>query len=143
MTISLGFYLDPNLTVPVSSPLDFEQATDGSTGPQVRVIYLGSSVANRKFENDANSGIDPIMLSVYDSQPNAGQEVGSVKLALDPNDLINTTPGQALALPSTILSGVSNAIPIYVQVEDQTGSVGTDTSLSLTTNNIVETDFTA
>ena len=142
MSISLGFYQDANLTNPITSPLTFEQAIDGSLGPQTRVVYLGSTVSNHKFESAINSGIDPIILNIYDSQPNAGQDLTSVKLALDPNDLDNVVAGQTLSLPATILSGSINSIPIYVQIEDQTGTVGTDLSLSLVTSSIIEMEHT-
>ena len=141
MTISLAFFLDQNLTMPITSTLDFEQAVDGSTGPEVRVIYLGSTASNRKYEAEINSGVSPIMLSIIDNQIGGGQGLRSIKLALDPNDLINVAPGEALALSATLLSGITNVIPIYVQIEDQTGIVGTDTSLSLATNTIVETEY--
>lgn len=142
MTISLGFYLDANLSTPITTPLNFEQATDGSTGPQVRAIYIGSAVSNHKFEADINSGVSPILLSIADNQPGVGQESSNVKLALEPDDLVNAVAGEPLSLPATILSGVINAIPVYIQVEDSNGIVGTDTSLSLVTNNIVETENT-
>ncbi len=142
MTISLGFYLDVNLTNSIITPLEFEQATDGSTGAQVKVIYIGSTVPNRKFEAEMNSGIDAIVLSAVDSQPGIGQEVSNVKLALAPGDLVNVSVGASLALPATILSGATNAIPVYIQVEDTNGEISTDTSLSLTTTSIVETENT-
>ena len=63
-----------------------------------------------------------------------------MKLALDPSDLINVSEGASLALPATILSGATNSIPVYIQVEDTNSEVSTDTSLSLTTTNIVETE---
>lgn len=142
MTISLGFYLDPNLTSPITGSLTFEQLVDGSTGPQMRTVYVGSSTPNRKFESHANAGVDPIELSIVDSQPGSGQEASNVTLALDPNDMVNRTAGDSLPLPATILSGTTNAIPIYIQVQDATGVVATDTSISLTTNNIVESEYT-
>jgi hypothetical protein len=142
MTVSLKFYLDANLSNPLSTPLSFEQAADGSTGPQTRVIYLGSASSNRQFEAAVNSGVDPILLSVIDSQPGIGQEVSNVRLGFTPNDVVTAMPGAALALPATLLSGATNAIPIYIQVQDTTGLVGTDSNISLTTNNIVETAIT-
>jgi hypothetical protein len=142
MTISLRFYLDVNLSNPIVSLLEFEQATDGSTGGQVKVIYIGSTVPDRKFEAEMNSGVDAIILSAVDSQLGVGQEVSNVKLALDPGDLVNASAGGSLALPATILSGATNSIPVYIQVEDTNGEVSTDTSLSLTTTSIVETENT-
>ncbi len=141
MTISLGFYLDANLTNLISAPLSFEQAIDGSSGPQIRVVYIGARAMNRKFESEVNPGGDPIIVSVIDNHPGEGQEASSVKLALDPNDLINATSGEALALPATILSGTTNVIPIYIQVEDKQGKVGLDNSLSLMTNSIIEIEI--
>ncbi len=142
MSISLNIYFDSNLTTLVNTHLEFEQATDGSTGPQVKVIYIGSTIPNRKFETEMNSGVDAIVLSAIDSQPGVGQEVTNVKLTLDPDDLVNVSAGASLALSATILSGATNAIPVYVQVEDTNGEVSTDTFLSLTTTNIVETENT-
>lgn len=139
MPISLQFYLDANLTTPMTSALQFEQATDGSTGAQTRIVYLGSTANNRMFESEMNPGVDSIILSVVDNQPGVGQEAQNVKLALNPNDLINTAAGAPLALPATILSGVINAIPIYIQVENTQGVVSVDTSLSLVTSSIMET----
>lgn len=142
MTMSLKFYLDANLSTPLSTPLTFEQAADGSTGPQTRVVYLGSVMSNRQFEAAINSGVDPILLSVADSQPGSGQEVNNVRLALAPNDLITAIPGAPITLPATLLSGANNSIPIYIQVQDTAGLVGTDSNISLVTNNIIETGAT-
>jgi len=142
MTISLQFYLDQNLTMPLSGPLTFEQATDLSTGPQTKVIYLGSTLPSRQFEAASNPGVDPILVTVTDSEPGTGQETTNVRLALDPNNLASITPGDNLSLPVTILSGSINAVPVYVQVEDTNGMVATDTSLSLTTNSLIETEVT-
>lgn len=141
MSISLKFYLDANLSTPVNGSLIFEQATDGSSGPQTKVIYMGSSVPQRKFESANNSGVSPIVVSVLDGQPGIGQEASSIKLALDPNNLAAAVPGAPLQGPATLLSGVINAIPIYIQAKDSTGRVGIDNSLSLVTNNIIETKY--
>lgn len=140
MPISLKFFKDAALTQPLTGPLQVSQNADGSTPPVDNVLYLGSTTAGRKFQADSNPGVDPISISVVDASPGSGHEASEVKLASTLAGLDSATPGAALNVGTQILSGVANAVPVYVRVDDATGTVGTATELSLDSNTIVESD---
>lgn len=140
MAISLIFYSDAALTVPITPPLNAPQADDGSTGPLDFVLYLGSATAGKKFQAASNPGIDDIVLSVVDSAPGTGHPASEVKLAATLGGLDVATGGAPLDLGPQILSGAANAVPVFVRINDTTGVVATSTELSLQTNNVTESN---
>lgn len=137
MTVSLQFYQDAALTTPITT-LSVTQNADGSTGPVDNVVYLGSTATSHKFEAASNPGVANIQVSVADSNTSSGAPASDVTLALSQAALATNTPGAALTIGTQILSGSSNAVPVYVRVQDSTGTVGTYTDLSLTTNQVEE-----
>jgi len=72
--LSLQFYLDANLTMPLTDNLEFEQEINA--GPEIKVVYFGSNLANKQFEAALNPGVDPIIIEVV----NAGESDINVKL---------------------------------------------------------------
>ena len=139
MSISLKVYADAALAN-VLSKLAVNQKQDGSTGPVDTVVYLGSTATSKKFQAASNPGTDQITLSVADSDPSNGHETTEVKLALTQAGLDTATAGASLDLGTQILSESANALPVWVRVQDATGVVGISTELSLTTNEIEETN---
>jgi len=137
MSTSLKAYADATLSSVIHSP-NVLQKLDASTGPVDFIIYLGSVLPGKKVEAQSNPGVDQIVLNVADSDSGSGQAASSVKLALSASGLSSATAGASLNLGATILSGVENAVPVYVRVEASNLSAGTYQDLSLETNNLVE-----
>lgn len=140
MAISLGFYLNSALTAPLSGPILATQQADGSTPPVDRLLYIGSTVAGRKFQAEANPGVANITLSVTDVSPGSGHENTEVRLATTLVGLDSATPGAPLDLGVELLSESANATPFYIRIDDATGVVGDTIELGCSTNSIIETD---
>lgn len=128
---SFFFYSDAGLTAPLTGTLDFAQSVDGSTGAQVMTLYYGSAASDRVLRAAANPGVDSIVLSVVDAAVGAGSPASDVTLALEPT-FASRAPGAALNMGVQINGGVANAIPVYVRVQDSTGTIGVNTDLTLT-----------
>lgn len=132
------FYADPGLTTPIAGALDFAQAVDGSTGPVQQTVYFGSAASGHVLRAASNPGSDPIVISIVDSALGSGSPATDVKLALEPT-FSGRNGGDPLSLGPTIMSGVGNAVAIYIRVLDTTGAIGVHTDLSLVTNQWEET----
>lgn len=140
MTVSLQYYLDAALTAPVVTPLNVQQADDGSTGPVDLNVFVGSVALGKKFQAQSNPGIDQITITIEDATPASGQEPDAIKLALTAIGLDSATEGDPLNVGTQILSQVGNALSLWIRVEDQTGIVATSLDLSLKTNPLIEVD---
>lgn len=138
MAISLTFYNDSGLTSPATS-LAAVQANDGNSPAVDRVVYLGSTVAGKKFQASSNPGVTPVTVSIVDSAVGSGVEASHVKLALSAAGLNTATAGAPLGVGTQVLSGVANAVPIYVRVDTPALANGTYNDLSLTTQTLIET----
>ena len=137
MSISLAFYLDAGLTSPASA-VSIAQAVDGSSSAVDRVVYLGSPVAGKKFEQAAAPGTGQISLSIADAASGSGVQASHVKLATSSGGLASATAGAALNLGTSLLSGVANAVPVYLRVDTPALTAGVYSDISLTLPEIVE-----
>jgi len=63
MTVSLQFYTDAALTIPVSTTA-INHLLDGSNDPQDFLFYLGSTVSANKFENNNDPGVDGLVVDI-------------------------------------------------------------------------------
>jgi hypothetical protein len=95
-------------------------------------------VASRKFEAVSDPGIDDILLSVADSNAGSGQPVAAIKLSFTQAGLASAVAGAAINLGTQILSGTANKIEMWMEVNDQTSTVGNYTDLSLQMSTIQE-----
>ncbi|MBN8285365.1 hypothetical protein [Zoogloea sp.] len=129
MATTFGVFTDAALTTPLAGTLDFAQAADGSTGPVVATVYIGSAAGTRVLRAVANPGVDPLVLTVTDSSA-GGSPAADVTIALD-ETFVGRTPGASLVLGTQINGGLANAVAVYVRVEDSTGEIGLSTDLSL------------
>lgn len=75
----------------------------------------------------------------------ARHPTSEIKLATTNGGLSGATPGASLNIGDTILSGITNAQPIYIRVTNTVTSVYTNTShpeLALAVNSLVEREVT-
>ena len=137
MAITFQFYSDAALTTLASVPLTFSQ-TEPTPTPEDKVVYFGSVASGKTIEATSDPGVDQIAISIVDSAPGSGSPATDIKLSLTLGGLASATAGAPLNLGTQVLSGTSNAKSIYIRVLDSTGTVGTNTDLSLQTNNVTE-----
>lgn len=136
MAVSLGFYLDANLTQPLtSSTLTLDRLIGG---PPVDVLlFLGSTVTGRAFVGAVNDG--PIVISVVDSVPtNDGFVPADFSMALTQAELDTASAGTPLTINGGITSGAANAKAFWLRFLGTSTAPKTSTDLSLTTNEIKE-----
>jgi hypothetical protein len=131
---TLSLFTDSGLTTPATLPLVFQQDDQGVVSPHQRNLWLGSNDVALKFQAASNPGVDQVQLQVNDTDSGSGQPASAIKLSLTQAGLASATGGAALNLGVQILSGVSGAKSIWVQFDDTTGIVATDTAVKLQTN---------
>lgn len=134
---TLNLYDDAALTTAATVPLAFAQDTLGAIAPHQRRFYLGNPDAGYRFRANSDPGVDSIEMSIVDAAPAGGQPDTCIKLATTQAGLSSAVAGDPLDLGATILSGAVNAVQIWVEFDDATATVGTDTDLSLTLNELV------
>lgn len=141
MTISFKFYHDAALTQEITAlnPLTATQDTAGVLGPVDKTVYLGSVLTGNKVQDDANPGVDPIVVSIIDADALTGAPASEFKLALSAGGLDTAVAGAALTLSTSITSGVANAVPIYTRRDSALTVAGSYTDISLATQTLLET----
>lgn len=109
------WYLNASLTTEITT-LSQAFASDGSDGAIDRLVYLGSVTSSKKILAASNPAVAPIPIYVSDSDgPGVGQAATGVKLALSQGDLDTATGGAALNGPAQVLSGVAQALPVWIR----------------------------
>lgn len=140
--MAFGFYSDAALTTQLQTgtPLAVSQNLTTGADPVDSIIYFGSPTTAGTVEavDAADPGVNDITLSVADAASGSGQPATAVRLALSAGGLDTATPGAALAIGASVLSGAVNAVAIHVRIDDQTDTVGVYTDLSLTCSEITE-----
>lgn len=137
MAIQLKFYSDSGLTTEITPSWSFTN-TVGSSTPIDQSFYIGSNGSSLKYEANSDPGIDQIVLTITDSATGTGHDELDFKLALTSGGLTSAVAGDPLNLGTQILSGVANAVQVWVRWTDAVNTVGTSTEISLTTNAIKE-----
>jgi hypothetical protein len=131
MAQTFGFYLNSSLTIPITK-LSQAFAEDGSDGAIDRLVYIGSTTTGKKLLADSDPGVDPIPIFVEDEDgEEEGQTVAGVKLALSQADLDTAEAGAPIDGPSQILSGVAQALPVWIRREPDVLEEGTYNDLAL------------
>lgn len=136
---TLYLYDDAGLTTLATLPLAFTQDDLGVIPAHERRFYLGNADAGYIFQAASDPGVDPITLSVVDAVPASGQPASAIKLATTQAGLAGAVGGADLELAATILSGAVNAVQIWVQFDDATAAVATDTDISLALSTLTVT----
>lgn len=128
------FYNDSALTSEITGFVTATLNVDGSTGTFTKQVFLGSTASGKTLQAESNPGVDNISISVVDAAPGTGHPASDVKLATTSGGIAGATPGAALTVGTSVLSGVGNKFEFWIGITDSTGVVGTSTELSLTTN---------
>ncbi len=136
---TLYLYDDAGLTTLATLPLAFTQDDLGVITPHQRRFYLGNADEGYAYQAASDPGVDPITLSVVDAVPASGQPASAIKLATTQAGLATAVGGADLELAATILSGAVNAVQIWVQFDDATATIATDTDISLTLSTLTVT----
>jgi hypothetical protein len=134
------FFLDPGLETPVSGPLETRHRSDGGSGRQDIVLYLGNPDAAKRLVAASSPGVDPITAAPTDAAPGSGHEATEIVLALTEAGLDTATPGAAVEIGLQVLGGAANAVPIWIGVTDATGTEGTSAELGVTLNEVDQVD---
>jgi hypothetical protein len=136
MAISLGFFTDAALTVPLTT-MTFVHAIDDSLPFVKQRAFLGSPDALKTFQAASNPGVDDITVTVDDPNLPDGFDPIHVKLAATELGLDTATPGDPLIVGQQILGGAGNGAEVWVQVID-TNLVNGTYILTPTTNLVAE-----
>lgn len=131
---TLNLFTDAGLTTPATLPLAFVQDSLGALPAHKRNLFIGSVDPAIKFRALSDPGVDQVSLQIVDTASGSGQPASAVKLALTEAGLASATGGAALNLGVQLLSEVANAVSIWVQFDDATAVVATDTAIKLQFN---------
>lgn len=137
MALTFGFYSDPALTTPAPAVLAVPQSRLAPP-PADMCLWFGSPEAARICKSQAGTGTAPIVVSVVNATPGSNAPVGNVRLALTAAGLDSATPGAALSLPTEVLGGADNALPVHIRVQTSLTTTGRRANLSLATQMLVE-----
>jgi hypothetical protein len=140
MAISLKWYSDAALLLPLEDPLLALQDQDGVLAPADFQVFLGA-VGLFIYEMVSAPSVDNFILSVVDDLGGSGpQDAPAITLALTEAELDTNTPGAPLDLQVvTVYSGVAGAIPVWVRVNDLSALKGTYTNLHIDLPEVLET----
>lgn len=126
MSITWQFYADAGLTI----ALDPVAATQVQAGdPSDVLVYFGSTTADKQLQSDTDPGTNAVQLTIYDTASGSGLAAATVTTALSYSELGTNTPGAALSLGVTLLSGAINAVPVYLRFDGGAAAIGAYTDL--------------
>lgn len=133
---TFAWYSDAGLTAPLTRA-DF---TRGSTAAAVdKLVYFGSTATDKKLQNATTPGTGPVQVVMADAA-GGGVAVADVKLALSSPGLGSATGGAALNIGTTILSGASNAVPVFIRLNSSLTTIGNYDDVSLRVEDWLESD---
>jgi hypothetical protein len=138
MAQTFKWYLNSSLTTELTT-LSQAFGSDGSDGAIDKLVYLGSTTSLKKILAASDPGVDAIPISIADDDGSGtGQAATSVKLALTQGDLDTAVGGAAIDGPAQILSGVAQALPVWIRRDPSNLTVGTYDDLTITFGPVVE-----
>ena len=141
------WYTDAACTQLFSGTLSYIHRTDLTDNPQDDVLYYAEVEQDTgdngiyKLEAESNPGTDNITVSPQDANVGSGHEATEITLALTAGALATNTAGAALSLGTQLTSGVTNAQPVHVRVENAVTTTGNSTELSLARNAVVQSEI--
>ena len=132
--MSLAFFLDSGLTVPLQ---ELSVAVAEGAGTEVnRVVYIGDPMPGREYLNAQSPGVDPVQVEVVSAVP-GGISGSDFKLSTTAAGLDAAAQGSAVNIGVSILSGVDNAVPLFVQIRPLALSPGDYAGVSLHVSSMV------
>lgn len=137
MAQTFGAYSNASLTTALTS-IGKAFKDDGSTGPVDVIFYIGSTTASKKILAASDPAIDAIPISVADSNGGTGQLATDIKLALSQGDLDTAVAGAAIDGPVQVLSGVPQALPVWMRLDPSNLAAGVYDDLSIEIGPVVE-----
>lgn len=133
----LSLYTDAACTSAVGASIPLFAAVDHSEGAQDLLLYLAdieadpSDTGTIEVVDQANPGVDNIIVSIADANPGTGQAPTDFKLASTLAGLDPAAEGAALSMGNNIVAGVSGAVEVHVRFENTRETVGISPDLSL------------
>lgn len=135
--MSFNWYADAGLTVPLTRG-DFVR---GATPADVnRLFYFGSPATGKKLQAVSDPGVDALEVSIVDASGGSGVAAAEVKIASTFAGLAGATGGAPLGIGPTVLSGPSNAVPVFVRISSALSTVGNYDDITLRVADWVESD---
>lgn len=138
-------YDDAACTIESSGILQINSKTNLSDNPQDFVYYFANvdddpmDAGSVQLQAQSNPGVDPVQLYISDTAAGSGHEATDITLALTAGDLAVNNPGDPLELGTTLLSGASNAVPVYIRAINTLTTINSSTELSIRINATVAT----
>lgn len=129
-------YTDAACTTAFSGTLFINHKSNFSDNPQDFTYWLANidddpmDGGSLKLEDQTDPGVNQIQLYIVDNDPGTGHESTEITLALSSGDLGVNTAGDPLDIGTQLLSGASNALPVYVRVVNAVSTYGRSTELS-------------
>lgn len=117
MATVLGIYSDEGLTTLLTA---IEGVIDDSV---VIEAFVGSPVDGINHERKTLPGTNQLELSIVDNDTGDAVPATNFKFALTEGGLAGATPGAALPLGVLIESGVAGALPVWIELTDDSGVV--------------------
>jgi len=151
MASKFGFFTDSALTLPlVGGLLAVQKADVAVDDPVVFTLWFGSlgslgdGAVDLKLSRDSSPGVDLVNFKVA-AVALASHTVSEVKLAVTvlPADWSTVIGGDPIASGTHVLSGVANAVKLFIRADDTTHVVSTLTELSITTDPLLEEVYSA
>ena len=138
MTATFKWYLNSSLTT-VITKLSQAFADDGSDGAKDRMVYIASTTSSKAILASSDPGVDAIPIYIGDGDGSGtGQAATGVKLALTQGDLDTAVGGAAIDGPAQILSGVAQALPVWIRRDPNNLTEGTYDDLTIEFGPVVE-----
>ncbi len=139
MPFTFDIYSDAGLTTPGAAAIPLIGLADVGAPPVDVQLFFGSVATGMKCQADSAPGVAQITVSLTDADALSGHPATDILLATTQAGLAGATPGAALNLGTTVLSGVGNAVEFWVRLVDSTHSVETDNQeLGITLNPLTE-----
>ncbi len=115
--MSLAFFLDSGMTVPLQ---ELSVVAAEGVGAEVdKVVYIGDPMPGREYLNAQSPGVDSVDVEIVDA--GYGTVSGAIsgtdfKLSTTAAGLDAAVAGGAVSIGVSVLSGVENAVPVFVRI---------------------------
>ena len=113
--MSLAFFLDSGMTVPLQELSVV--AAEGAGAEVDKVVYIGDPMPGREYLNAQSPGVDSVDVEIVGTGSGSGAISGTdFKLSTTAAGLDAAVAGGAVSIGVSVLSGVENAVPVFVRI---------------------------